>query len=267
MRQKETNGLKNKQPENSEISLPKPAVLKPGHLHLSVPMKIEKQTDKAVMTRDAKGNKIWLPKSQASITDTGYIAGVSGWAAKEKGIQTEKPADQPNSHTGAPSGGQALAQLAKKKAAGAGNSAVSSENSGNPAIAGARAYWQSQNKKDPNIPVSASEQIKDTKIKSSENLGALSQYGHVYMDDYGHKRLYLDPETLGMEVKKTANGKLISATVNGEKLSNTKARGLLSGDTYIDLKTGELTGGHSERFNDYFRDKINNIVSENFVSG
>ena len=87
------------------------------------------------------------------------------------------------------------------------------------------------------------------------------------MDDYGHKRLYLDPKTLGMEVKKTANGKLISATVNGEKLSNIKAKGLLSGDTYIDLKTGELTGGHSERFNDYFRDKINNIVSENFVSG
>lgn len=164
-------------------------------------------------------------------------------------------------------GGQALAQLAKKKAAGAGNSAVSSENSGNSAIAGARAYWQSQNKKDPNIPVSASEQIKDTKIKSPENLEALSQYGHVYMDDYGHKRLYLDPKTLGMEVKKTANGKLISATVNGEKLSNIKAKGLLSGDTYIDLKTGELTGGHSERFNDYFRDKINNIVSENFVSG
>ena len=137
----------------------------------------------------------------------------------------------------------------------------------NPAIAGARAYWQSQNKKDPNVPVSASEQIKDTKIKSSENFEALSQYGHVYMDDYGHKRLYLDPKTLGMEVKKTANGKLISATVNGEKLSNIKAKGLLSGDTYIDLKTGELTGGHSERFNDYFRDKINNIVSENFVSG
>ena len=141
------------------------------------------------------------------------------------------------------------------------------QSSEDPVIAGARAYWQSQNKKDPNIPVSASEQIKDTKIKSSENFEALSQYGHVYMDDYGHKRLYLDPKTLGMEVKKTANGKLISATVNGEKLSNIKAKGLLSGDTYIDLKTGELTGGHSERFNDYFRDKINNIVSENFVSG
>lgn len=91
------------------------ATLKPGHLHLSVPMKIEKQTDKAVMTRDAKDNKIWLPKSQASITDTGYIAGVSGWAAKEKGIQTEKPADQPNSHTGAPSGGASACTACKKE--------------------------------------------------------------------------------------------------------------------------------------------------------
>lgn len=188
-------------------------------------------------------------------SETGAVLGGMGGKFNGKKISEVKSAGK--------AGGTAKTQ----GAAGAGNSAVSSENSGNSAIAGARAYWQAQNKKDPNIPVSASEQIKDTKIKSPENLEALSQYGHVYMDDYGHKRLYLDPKTLGMEVKKTANGKLISATVNGEKLSNIKAKGLLSGDTYIDLKTGELTGGHSERFNDYFRDKINNIVSENFVSG
>ena len=104
----------------------------------------------------------------------------------------------------------------------------------------ARAYWQSQNKKDPNVPVSASEQIKDTKVKSPDSLNKLSEFGNFWATGDGRiKRLYLDPEKIGLKVERKGNGKIKSATLNGEEISKSKALSILNSKPYIDLKTGK----------------------------
>ena len=53
-------------------------------------------------------------------------------------------------------------------------------------------------------------------------------------------RLYINAELLGLHCDYYNSGNICSATLNGEAISNTKARGLKIAKTYIDIKTEKV---------------------------
>lgn len=81
-----------------------------------------------------------------------------------------------------------------------------------------------------------------------------------------HDRLYLSncgAEIIGLEVSRYNTGNISSATLNGEKISNSKAYDVLSSfeKAYIDLSTGELCGVSNRKgLGDDFAVALENLV-------
>ena len=60
-------------------------------------------------------------------------------------------------------------------------------------------------------------------------------------ENYGKSRLYLDWHTLiRLELSYYNTGNISEARLDGEKISNSRARDIKSGKAWIDLHTGEL---------------------------
>lgn len=56
----------------------------------------------------------------------------------------------------------------------------------------------------------------------------------------GHDRLYIDAESLGLEIERYKTGNVRSATWQGDRISNTDGRRLIASKIYVDVKTEEL---------------------------
>lgn len=56
----------------------------------------------------------------------------------------------------------------------------------------------------------------------------------------GHDRLYIDAESLGLEIGRYKTGNVKSATWQGNRISNADGHRLMASKIYVDVKTGEL---------------------------
>lgn len=68
-----------------------------------------------------------------------------------------------------------------------------------------------------------------TRANLMENIPELEKMGFKRWTKNGMDRLYVNAQALGLDRER--------GTLNGEKISNTYARGLASAKTYIDLNT------------------------------
>jgi len=80
--------------------------------------------------------------------------------------------------------------------------------------------------------------LNDTQIKALEEKG-FKRWTKGTMD-----RLYINAETLGLEVDRYKTGNVSSAYYRGERISNTRGSAMLYTKTYIDITTGKLVSGN-----------------------
>lgn len=76
--------------------------------------------------------------------------------------------------------------------------------------------------------------LTDTVIKALTDAGAKRWTKGAY------DRIYVTAENVGLTCVRYNTGNVFSATLNGEKISNTTARQLLAPTCYIDVNTGAL---------------------------
>lgn len=84
---------------------------------------------------------------------------------------------------------------------------------------------------------------------NAETIAKLEAAGFNRWTKGNMDRLYVNAQTLGLEVSYYKTGNVSSATWQGERISNADARRLLATKFWIDLKTGECHV-HSD-YNDY----------------
>jgi hypothetical protein len=76
-------------------------------------------------------------------------------------------------------------------------------------------------------------------IKKIEEL--MKDESHNIWEKYNKKRLYLDfIKIVNLEIHKYNTGNISNALLDGETISNSKARKYIQGEAYIDLNTNVL---------------------------
>ena len=100
---------------------------------------------------------------------------------------------------------------------------------------------------------------------SQKKLGQLEDMGANRWTKGEHDRLYLGnaiPKMIGLEVRRYNSGNISSATLEGESISNSRARGILSAfdSAYIDLKDGGIRNLSETKY--YSKDKLVNILNK-----
>ena len=80
--------------------------------------------------------------------------------------------------------------------------------------------------------------LNDTQIKALEDKG-FKRWTKGTMD-----RLYINANTLGLEVERYKTGNVKYAEYRGERISNTRGSEMLYAKTYIDIATGKLVSGN-----------------------
>lgn len=75
---------------------------------------------------------------------------------------------------------------------------------------------------------------------NEKQIAALEEKGFRRWTKGSMDRLYINAETLGLEVSSYKTGNVFSAYYRGEKISNKRGSEMVSAKTYIDIETGEL---------------------------
>lgn len=75
---------------------------------------------------------------------------------------------------------------------------------------------------------------------SEKDIAKLLEAGGKRWSKYGKDRIYIDVETLGLEVEYYKTGNVRNATWQGERISNADARRLLGSKVYVDCADGSL---------------------------
>lgn len=96
----------------------------------------------------------------------------------------------------------------------------------------------------------------DTRI-TDEQIEALQGMGFRRWTKYGKDRLYANAEAIGLELDYYKTGNISDAMLNGEQISNCKARKILSAidGGYIDILTGKISC-YSMSGREYIEDAI-----------
>lgn len=80
-----------------------------------------------------------------------------------------------------------------------------------------------------------------TKEKGTNiDIKAYENAGFKHWTKGGHDRLYIDAESLGLEIERYKTGNVRSATWQGNRISNADGRRLIASKIYVDVKTREL---------------------------
>lgn len=91
---------------------------------------------------------------------------------------------------------------------------------------------------------SKSSAAKSSAAKKAVKLADPTEYGRIW-EKAGYKRLYMNKEKLqeaaGLKIDRYKSGNIASASLNGEKISNSRAGRILYSisNSYIDMKTGK----------------------------
>lgn len=75
---------------------------------------------------------------------------------------------------------------------------------------------------------------------NEKQIAALEEKGFRRWTKGSMDRLYINAETLGLEIERFKTGNVCSAYYRGEKISNKRGSEMVSAKTYIDIETGEL---------------------------
>lgn len=75
---------------------------------------------------------------------------------------------------------------------------------------------------------------------NEKQIAALEEKGFRRWTKGSMDRLYINAETLGLEIERFKTGNVCSAYYRGEKVSNKRGSEMAAAKTYIDIETGEL---------------------------
>lgn len=99
--------------------------------------------------------------------------------------------------------------------------------------------------------------MKNTTIKNLEEMGFRR------WTKYGHDRLYIDLEDIGLSVDRYKTGNISSAVWNDKLISNGEAAKMLKGTYYINAMTGEIvTSGYDRKYIDEIIETIEGKLEE-----
>lgn len=79
---------------------------------------------------------------------------------------------------------------------------------------------------------------------NEKQIAALEEKGFRRWTKGTMDRLYINAETLGLEIERRKSGSVSSAYYRGERISNNLGSAMAYAKTYIDIATGELTSGN-----------------------
>lgn len=79
---------------------------------------------------------------------------------------------------------------------------------------------------------------------NEKQIAALENKGFKRWTKGTMDRLYINADTLGLEVERYKTGNVSSAYYRGERISNSRGREMVYAKTYIDIATGKLTSGN-----------------------
>ena len=79
---------------------------------------------------------------------------------------------------------------------------------------------------------------------NEKQIAALEEKGFRRWTKGAMDRLYINAETLGLEIERRKSGSVSSAYYRGERISNNLGSAMAYAKTYIDIASGELTSGN-----------------------
>lgn len=79
---------------------------------------------------------------------------------------------------------------------------------------------------------------------NEKQIAALEEKGFRRWTKGSMDRLYINAETLGLEIERRKSGSVSSAYYRGERISNNLGSAMAYAKTYIDVATSELTSGN-----------------------